>query len=84
MSRQPNPAAIPGPFAVHPNVIRTGRDEVRLGRSRWRRCGKDCLAGRRRAGDGGWRVDHEVNDLLVHAGVFEINDVGAAEVEDGT
>ena len=71
------------PFAIHPNVTRTGRDDDRLDGSRRRRCGHDRLAGRRSSGNGGWCVDHKVNDPLVHAGVFEVNDVCAAEVEDG-
>jgi len=56
MSSHPNPAAIPDPFAIHPNVTRTGRDDHRLGRGWRRRCGNDRLADRRSAGDGGWRV----------------------------
>ena len=47
MTTHPKPSAIPNPFAVYPDIVRSGRDDNRVHRRGRRRLGHDHRAGLR-------------------------------------
>jgi len=69
-----------GPTVVYVDILRSRRMaeqlltqtyQYHLRRWRWSAYHARCFAGL----DLAWRVDHEVDDLLVHAGVLQVDDL---------
>src|ERR1035437_3886147 len=75
----PNPAVAPNPFATDPKIIRPGRNHNGFHR-RWRRGLLNDHRGGGAVTGGARRVDHEINHLVAHAGIAQINDVRRAQM----
>src|SRR5208282_3158015 len=87
VTTHPKPSAVPNPFAVYPDIVRSGRDNDRFHRHGWWRFCHDHRACLRRVrpgscADGTRRVNHEINDPVAHTGAAQINDVRRAEMID--
>lgn len=78
MARGPDPAAAPNPFATDPDVVGTGRGDDDFGlRCRWWDVDHGWFGRIDRAVGG---VDHEIDDVLTHAGLVEVDNVGGAQM----